>query len=53
RFAGLLAERSGVDLTRIWQWGYLERVSTGLYLMSFGGTELGMRFLDAAERLAD
>ncbi|MCW2805751.1 MAG: hypothetical protein JWN06_3968 [Propionibacteriaceae bacterium] len=53
RFAGLLAERSGVDLTRIWQWGYLERVSTGLYLLSFGGTELGMRFLDVAERLAD
>ena len=28
-----LAERSGVDATRIWEWGFLERVSTGLYLL--------------------
>lgn len=53
RYAELLAARSGVDLTRIWQWGYLERVSTGLYVMSFGGTELGQGFLRSAERLVD
>jgi streptomycin 6-kinase len=52
RYAGLLADRSGVDLARIWQWGFLERVSTGLYVMSFGATALGRRFLDTAERLA-
>ena len=29
----VLAERSGVDATRIWEWAFLERVSTGLYLL--------------------
>ncbi|HET9872549.1 MAG TPA: aminoglycoside phosphotransferase family protein [Propionibacteriaceae bacterium] len=52
-FADIRADRSGVEATRIWQWGFLERVSTGLYLMSFGATELGRRFLQVAERLVD
>lgn len=51
RYCLLLAERSGVDATRIWEWGFLERVSTGLYVMSFGAEEIGRRFLDSAERL--
>jgi streptomycin 6-kinase len=52
-YADLLADRSGVDRDRIWQWGYLERVSTGLFVLSFGGTQLGRRFLESAERLVD
>ncbi|MEE6259295.1 hypothetical protein [Plantactinospora sonchi] len=49
---GWLAERTGVDETAIWQWGYLERVSTGLYLMRLGEQEQGRRLLTTAEALA-
>jgi streptomycin 6-kinase len=45
----LLAERSGVDATRIWEWGYLERVSTGLYVLSFGAERAAAPFLASAE----
>jgi streptomycin 6-kinase len=47
----LLARESGVDETAIWEWGFLERVSTGLYLLSLGIDGAGRRFLAAAERL--
>ncbi len=47
----LLAARSGVDATRIWEWAYLERVSTGLYLRSFGAHRAGAPFLHSAELL--
>ncbi|WP_375431914.1 aminoglycoside phosphotransferase family protein [uncultured Friedmanniella sp.] len=47
----LLANRSGVDATPIWEWGYLERVSTGLYLRSFGADRAAAPFLRSAERL--
>lgn len=47
----LLAARSGLDATAIWEWGYLERVSSGLYITSFGAEQLGRSFLDAAELL--
>ena len=32
-----LAAAGGVDDVAVWQWGYLERVSTGLYVESLGG----------------
>jgi hypothetical protein len=32
--------------------GFLERVSTGLYLLRFGADRLGRLYLEAAERLA-
>ena len=48
-----VAERSGVDRQRIWEWAFLERVSTGLYVSSFGGTTIGARFLGSAELLLD
>lgn len=54
RLAGycqLLADRTGVDATRIWEWGFIERVSTGLYVSSFGAPAVGRPFLDSAERL--
>ncbi len=47
------AERAGLDRWRIWEWAFLERVSTGLYVSSFGGTALGARFLGTAELLLD
>jgi len=53
RWCQLLAERSGVDATRIWEWGYLERVSTGLFVRSFGAEQAGQPFLRSAELLLD
>lgn len=35
----------------IWDWGFLERVSTGLYAMSFGAEDLARPFLESAEAL--
>ncbi len=35
----------------IWEWGYLERVSTGMYCLAFGAAERGQPFLDTAELL--
>lgn len=52
-YCELLARRSGFDRARIWRWGYLERVSTGLYVMSFGLTSMGSDFLRVADRLVD
>ena len=52
-YAELLADRTGVDATRIWRWAYLERVSTGLYVLGFGSEEIGRPFLTSAERLLD
>jgi streptomycin 6-kinase len=51
RYCALLAAESGVDEVAIWEWGFLERVSTGLYVLDFGARDLGRPFLDTAERL--
>ncbi|MCX4672925.1 aminoglycoside phosphotransferase family protein [Streptomyces sp. NBC_01381] len=51
-YCALLAARSGVAATAIWEWGFLERVSTGLYVLDFGAEELGRPYLDTAELLA-
>ncbi len=48
-----VAERSGVDRERIWRWAFLERVSTGLYVLDFGARDLGERLLRSAARLLD
>lgn len=49
----LVAERTGVDPGRVWAWAFLERVSTGLYVMSFGAERVGRPFLDTAENLLE
>ena len=51
----VLAERSGVDATRIWEWAFLERVSTGLYLLDVveSAEPMWRSFLESAERLVD
>jgi len=50
-YCRLLATATGVDETAIWEWGFLERVSTGLYTMQFAGPTLYQPFLETAERL--
>lgn len=50
-WCALLADRSGVDATRIWEWGFLERVSTGLYVRSFGAERAAEPFLRTAALL--
>ena len=47
----LLAARSGVDPTRIWEWGFLERVSTGLSVRAFGAERAAEPFLRTAALL--
>jgi streptomycin 6-kinase len=47
----LVAERTGTDRSRVWAWAFLERVSTGLYVTSFGAARVGRPFLDTAEHL--
>jgi hypothetical protein len=39
------------DATAIWEWGFLKRGSSGLYIMQFAGPDLYRPFLDTAERL--
>jgi streptomycin 6-kinase len=51
--AQLLADLTGVDQESIWQWGYIERVSTGLLCRKVGRIELAEEILDVAERLAE
>ena len=41
----LVAERTGIDPARVWAWAFLERVSTGLYVTSFGAERVGRPFL--------
>jgi streptomycin 6-kinase len=50
-YCALLAGRTGIDEQRIWEWGYLERVSTGLFVLSLGAHAVGLRYLTSAERL--
>jgi streptomycin 6-kinase len=48
-----LADRTGTDATAIWEWGVVERVSTGLLSLSIGMTELGRQMLTAADYIAE
>ena len=48
RFCRVIADRTGMDEEAIWQWGFLERVSTGLYAHSFGADDLARPFLASA-----
>ena len=44
---------SDLDAQEVWEWGYLERVSTGLYVLAFGALELAQPFFRTAELLMD
>ena len=47
--ARVLAHHTGLDESRIWEWGYVERVSTGLLCLAEGHEEGGRDFLTVAE----
>jgi len=51
RYGALLSSETGVEETAIWEWGFLERVSSGLYCLELGIEELGRPFLQTAEML--
>lgn len=48
-----LAHRSGLDPTAIWEWGVVERVSTGLLCTKIGLQPIGRQMFATAERVAE
>jgi streptomycin 6-kinase len=48
-----LAGWTGLDATAIWEWGVVERVSTGLLCTSIDLQPVGRRMLAVADRLAE
>ncbi len=53
RACRLAGDLGGVDEDRIWRWGYVERVTTGLYLHWLGQPHQGELFLSTASALLD
>ena len=53
RRARWLADRTGLDATAIWEWGVVERVSTGLLATKVGLQPVGRQMLQAADQIAD
>lgn len=51
RYCELLARHTGADTEAIWEWGYLERVSTGLYVLAMGARDMSRPFFQTAEAL--
>jgi streptomycin 6-kinase len=52
RYCALLSAHTSVEEKAIWEWGFLERVSSGLYCLELGIEELGRPFLQTAEMLS-
>jgi streptomycin 6-kinase len=52
-YCGRLAARTGVEAQAVWEWGFIERVSSGLHLIQLGARAEGERFLETARRLVD
>ncbi len=50
--ASWLAARTGLDPVAIWEWGVVERVSTGLLAARVGLQPVGREMLATADRLA-
>ena len=51
RYAEVLTADTGLDPGAIRDWAYLERVSTGLYVLDFGAADLAEPFLRTARAL--
>lgn len=51
QYCALLSAQTGIEETAIWEWGFLERVSSGLYCLDLGIEDLGRPFLQTAEML--
>lgn len=47
-----LAERTGLDANAIWEWGVVERVSTGLLCTQIGLQPVGREMLAVADRVS-
>ena len=47
-----MAERHGLDAVAIWEWGVVERVSTGLITTKIGLQPVGRQMLALADRIA-
>ena len=47
-----LAHRTGLDATAIWEWGAVERVSTGLLGLRIGLEPVASQMLEVADRIA-
>jgi hypothetical protein len=47
--SGLLGHLTGVDTRAIWEWGFVERVSTGLLVMQVGAEHVGRQMLEVAQ----
>ena len=47
-----LSRLTGVDYRGIWEWGFVERVSTGLLLIQVGADQVGREMLEVAEAWA-
>jgi streptomycin 6-kinase len=47
-----MSDATGVDRRAIWEWAFVERVSTGLFLASLGEAEEAAEFLAVADALA-
>ena len=52
-YCSQLATHAEVDEDVVWQWGFVERVSTGLYATALGSPDVGGPFLETAALLAD
>lgn len=48
----MLADETGADAQAVWEWGYIERVTSGLHLMGIGLADRGRPLLDVADRLS-
>jgi streptomycin 6-kinase len=51
RYCTLLSAQTGIKETAIWEWGFLERVSSGLYCLELGLEDMGRPFLQTAAML--
>jgi streptomycin 6-kinase len=47
----MVSRMTGIDPEPIWQWSFVERVSSGLFLLSLGHDRQARTFLEAADRL--
>jgi streptomycin 6-kinase len=47
-----ISDLTGIAAEPIWQWGFMERMSTGLYLMQLGWRDEGLGMLKVADALA-
>jgi len=52
-YCQLLARESGLDEASIWEWGFIERVSSGLYVSAYGSSAYGQPFFQTAQRLLE